>query len=151
MPSGAFLVGDGVSIEGPSGAGANLRCGGSSSPSGPTGGGRPGRRLSQFARSRVRRAHRRGALPGRRRAQCLRPLPLRSGPRSRSAAAQRDITPAQAAYSLLVADWFEWEYSPGAVNGYNPAAVDWDQADGFDTPEEAAASDFPPEYVRISS
>ena len=50
-----------------------------------------------------------------------------------------------------MADWFEWEYAPGATYGYNPAAVDWDQADGFDTPEEAAASDFPPRFVRISS
>jgi hypothetical protein len=48
-----------------------------------------------------------------------------------------------------VGGWFEWEYESGAVWGYDPAAVDWSDDVGFETPEEAAASDIPPRFARI--
>ena len=48
-----------------------------------------------------------------------------------------------------MADWFEWEHAPGAFYGYNPTAIDLEHEAGFETPEEAAAADFPPRFVRI--
>jgi hypothetical protein len=45
--------------------------------------------------------------------------------------------------------WFEWEYAPGSMFGYDPEAVDWSDEIGYESPEQAAASAFPPPFVRI--
>jgi hypothetical protein len=48
-----------------------------------------------------------------------------------------------------VDDWFEWEYATGATWGYNRGAVDWSDDVGYETPEEAAISGFPPRVARV--